>query len=151
MSGRSALAAGGFSDEYRIERDWTASGTGLIRSMATARLRLGVVADMGTWTENLPWEMALTMVEMRGEDCLGHTNGATRISRTAILWLTLFEVEKNMYVYPGAGLSVNFFNWGLTDPAETTDDSDTELTLTMIGRFPVPDCEQVAWSSRIAV
>jgi len=100
---------------------------------------IGLVADMGTWTENLPWEMALTYWG-NGEE--GRYAGRTYDwSYTNIAYRNtvayLFEVQKGMYVYPGAGLSINFFSVGWDGPNDS-DSSDTELTLTVLGGFQFP-------------
>ncbi|MBK6767252.1 MAG: outer membrane beta-barrel protein [bacterium] len=104
---------------------------------------IGLTADMGTWTDNLPWEMALTYWG-NGEE--GRYAGTTYDwSYTNIAYRNtvayLFEIQKNMYVYPGAGLSVNFFNVSWDGPYEA-DHSDTELTLTVLGGFQFPIAEK---------
>lgn len=101
---------------------------------------IGAVADMGTWTENLPWEIAITYWG-NGED-LNSNGGRYEWNYTDIAIRNtvayMFEVQKNMYVYPGAGLSVNFYNFGYEGPYGDVDNSDTELTLTILGGFQFP-------------
>lgn len=99
---------------------------------------LGVVADMGTWAENVPWEMALTWWDA-GED-----DGAVDWSFTDIAFRNsvayMFEVGKNVYVYPGAGIGIHFLNSSVDGPGvNNRDDSDTEMTLMILGglQFPI--------------
>ena len=98
---------------------------------------LGAVADMGTWTENLPWEIALTYWgtgENVGLYEWNYTNIAIRITVDY-----MFEVGKNMYVYPGAGLGINIYSFDWKGPNGTKyDDSETDLTLMVLGGFQFP-------------
>ena len=100
-------------------------------------ITLGVVADMGTWTENLPWEMALTWWSA-GEDVGAYERSFTDIAyRNSVYYM--FEVGKNLYVYPGAGLAVHFLNSSVEGPGNyDRDESDTELALMFLGGFQFP-------------
>lgn len=99
---------------------------------------LGVVADMGTWTENLPWELALTWWSA-GEDVGSYEWSYTDIAiRNSVYYL--FELDKGLYVYPGAGLGVHFLNASVEGPGNyDADESDTELSLMILGglQFPI--------------
>ena len=101
-------------------------------------ITIGAVADMGTWTENLPWEMALTWWSA-GEDVGSYEWSYTDIAfRNSVAYM--FEVDKNLYVYPGAGLAVHFLNASVEGPGNfDADESDTEISLMILGglQFPI--------------
>ncbi len=100
-------------------------------------ISLGVVADMGTWTENLPWEMALTWWTA-GEDRGAHEWRYTDLAYRNSVYYT-FEVGRKLYVYPGAGLAVHFLSFSADGPRNYEyDDSDTELSLMILGGFQFP-------------
>lgn len=98
---------------------------------------LGVVADMGTWTENLPWEVALTYWGT-GEDVGAYEWSYTNIAiRNTVAYM--FEVGNKLYVYPGAGLGINLYSFDWEGPGGATyDDSETDLTLMILGGFQFP-------------
>lgn len=103
-------------------------------------ITLGAVADMGTWTDNLPWEFALTWWNS-GEErrYFGdkYDFSITDIAlRSTIAYQ--FELDKGLYLYPGAGLGVHFISLNHDYPGGY-DDSDTELSLIILGglQFPI--------------
>ncbi len=103
---------------------------------------LGVVADMGTWTDNLPWEIAITYWST-GEDINGYAGSYewnyTNIAiRNTVAYH--FELDKNLFVYPGAGLGLNLYSFDWNGPnGSKFDDSETDLTLIILGglQFPI--------------
>ncbi len=105
-------------------------------------ITLGAVADMGTWTENLPWEMALTWWRAdeadEAEDGGVYEWSFTDIAYRNSVYYT-FEVGKNLYLYPGAGLAIHFLNSSVEGPGNyDRDESDTELALMILGGFQFP-------------
>lgn len=99
---------------------------------------LGAVADMGTWTENLPWELAFTWWSA-GEEEGSYDWSYTDIAIRNSVYYT-FEVDKNLFVYPGAGIGVHFLNASVEGPGNyDSDESDTEITLMILGglQFPI--------------
>lgn len=103
--------------------------TSVYGSGADGTYTIGVVADMGTLANNLPWEIALTY--WRAGDpyySLGnvyrtiHTDVAIRNSVSY-----LFKLQEDMYLYPGAGVGLNFFDANSNGPSSNSRPDYSEI------------------------
>lgn len=110
---------------------------------------LGVVADMGTFAENVPWEIAATWwssgEEWRSPGGVEYDWSYTDIAlRTTAAYL--FDLGGDLKAYPGGGLALHFmsFDWeGYTGGGE----SETDISIMLLGGFQFPIAEK--WHGQV--